>query len=72
MVCPISGGAAPVARDTGFLNPLPGAGLKTGGSIHAHQIESLDWAVRKASLVERAPPHIVDQVIECLISVLED
>lgn len=46
--------------------------LKTDGSIHAHQIQSLDWAVRKASLVERAPPHVVDQVIECLMSVLEE
>jgi mRNA interferase ChpB len=72
MVCPISGGSAPVARDTGFLVPLLGAGLKTDGSIHAHQIKSLDWAVRKASLVERAPPHIVGQVLECLMSVLEE
>ena len=29
-------------------------------------------AVRKASLVERASPHIVGQVIECLMSVLEE
>jgi mRNA-degrading endonuclease toxin of MazEF toxin-antitoxin module len=37
MVCPISGGTAQVARDTGFLIPLLGTGLKTDGSIHAHQ-----------------------------------
>lgn len=72
MVCPISGGAAPVARDTGFLVPLLGAGLKTDGCVHAHQIKSLDWAVRKASLIERAPPHIVSQVLGCLMSVLEE
>ncbi len=72
MVCPISGGVSAVARDTGFLVPLLGAGLKTDGSVHAHQIKSLDWAVRKATFVERAPPHIVSQVLECLVSVLEE
>jgi hypothetical protein len=37
-----------------------------------HQIKSLDWAVRKASLVERTSQHIVNQVLECLMSVLEE
>jgi mRNA interferase ChpB len=72
MVCPISGAAALVARDSGFLVPLLGAGLKTDGGIHAHQIKSLDWAIRKASLVEKAPTHLVSQVLECLQSVLEE
>jgi mRNA interferase ChpB len=72
MVCPISGGVSAVARDTGFLVPLLGAGLKTDGSVHAHQIKSLDWAVRKATLIEHAPQHIVSQVLECLVSVLEE
>ena len=72
MVCPISGGVSAVARDTGFLVPLLGAGLKTDGSVHAHQIKSLDRAVRKATLAERAPPHIVSQVLECLVSALEE
>ena len=72
MVCPISGGVSAVARDTGFLVPLLGAGLKTDGSVHAHQVKSLDWAIRKATLVERAPQHIVNQVLECLVSVLEE
>jgi len=70
-VCPISGGIASTARDTGFLVPLLGAGLKTDGSVHAHQIKSLDWAARKATLIERAPTHIIEQVLECLVSVLE-
>jgi mRNA interferase ChpB len=54
------------------LVSLLGAGLKTDGCVHAHQIKSLDWVIRKASLVERAPPYIVSQVIECLMSVLEE
>jgi mRNA interferase ChpB len=70
-VCPISGGIASTARDTGFLVPLLWAGLKTDGSVHAHQIKSLDWAARKATLVELAPTHIIKQVLECLVSVLE-
>lgn len=72
MVCPISGGTAPAAREGGFLVPLLGAGLKTDGCVHAHQIKSLDWATRKANLVERAPAYIVSQVLECLLSVLEE
>jgi mRNA interferase ChpB len=72
MVCPISGGVAAVARESGFLVPLMGSGLRTDGSVHAHQIKSLDWKARKASIVERAPADIVNQVLECLLSVLED
>lgn len=72
MVCPISGGVAAVARESGFLVPLMGSGLRTDGSVHAHQIKSLDWKARKASIVERATADIVNQVLECLLSVLED
>lgn len=71
LVCPISRGTASTARDTGFLVPLLGAGLKTDGNVHAHQIKSLDWAARKAARIECAPPHIIEQVLECLVSVLE-
>lgn len=72
LVCPISGGVAAVARESGFLIPLMGSGLRTEGSVHAHQVNSLDWKARKASLVERAPPKIVNAVLECLVAVLED
>jgi mRNA interferase ChpB len=73
LVCPISGGVATVARESGFLIPLMGSGLRTdGSSVHAHQLKSLDWKARKASLVERAPPEIVNAVLECLVAVLED
>lgn len=72
LVCPISGGAAAMSRESGFLVPLMGSGLRTDGSVHVHQVKSLDWTTRKASLVERAPPEIVNPVLECLIAVLED
>ena len=71
MVCPISGGAAEVARAAGFLVALTGLGLRTDGQVHAHQIKSLDWASRRASKVERAPAEVVQEVLDCLQSVLD-
>ena len=72
MVCPISGGAAYVARETGFLISLTGTGTRTDGSIHVHQLKSLDFTARKARFIERAPVEIINQVIDCISSVLED
>ena len=72
MVCPISGGSASVARDTGFLISLMGLGLKTDGCVHAHQLKSLDWVMRNAKLIEKAPDEIVHQILDCLIAGLED
>lgn len=72
MVCPISGGAAEVARNSGFLISLMGFGLHTDGSVHVHQIKSLDWAARKATFVEKVPDVIIQQVLDCLAAVLED
>ena len=71
MVCPISGGAANAARSAGFLVSLMGFGLRTDGQVHAHQIKSLDWASRQATLVESAPDAVVQEVLACLHSVLE-
>ena len=71
-VCPISGGVASAARESGFLIPLIGYGLRTDGSVHAHQVKSLDWETRKARKIEQAPPDLVSQVLDCLIAVLED
>ncbi len=72
MVCPISGGMAAVAREAGFLISLTGAGTRTDGTIHAHQLKSLDFVARKARFIERAPIEIVNQVTDCILSVLEE
>lgn len=72
MVCPISGGTAEVARNSGFLIPLMGSGLLTDGSIHAHQLKTLDWTARRADFVERVPDLILQEVLDCLIAVFED
>jgi mRNA interferase ChpB len=71
MVCPISGGAAETARSAGFLVSLMGQGLRTDGQIHAHQIKTLEWESRQATLVERVPELLVQEVLECLRSVLD-
>jgi mRNA interferase ChpB len=72
MVCPISGGTAEVARNSGFLVSLMGFGLRTDGSIHTHQLKSLDWAARQAAFVEKVPDVILQEVLDCLITVFED
>ena len=71
MVCPISGGVAEHARSAGFLIYLMGLGLCTDGQVHAHQIKSLEWATRRATLVERVPDVVMQEVLGCLQSVLE-
>jgi len=49
-----------------------GAGLQTHGTVHAHQLKSLDWAARQAKFVEKVPDNIVQEVLDCLIAVFED
>ena len=71
MVCPISGGAAEVARNSGFLISLMGSGLRTDGSVHAHQLKSMDWAARQAAFVEKVPDTILEAVQDCLLAVFE-
>jgi len=72
MVCPISGGAAELARSSGFLISLMGCGLRTDGSVHAYQLKSLDWAARQASFVEKVPVVIMEEVLGCLTAVFDD
>lgn len=72
MVCPISSGLAAVARESGFLIPLMGTGSKLHGSVHAHQLKTIDWEARNAKLVEKAPSSLVQEVVDCIIPVLED
>ena len=71
MVRPVSVGLADVTRSAGFLVSLMGLGLRTDDQVHAHQVKSLDWAARQASLVEKAPDSVVQEVLVCLQSVLD-
>jgi mRNA interferase ChpB len=72
MVCPISGGAAHVAREAGFLVSLMEQGLRTDGSVLIHQLKSQDWATRNAKFVEKVPATIMQEVLDCLVTVFED
>ena len=72
MVCPIFGGASEIAHHSGFLVSLMGCGLRTYGSVHAHQLKSLDWAARRASFVEKVPDSLLQEVLGCLAAVFED
>ena len=70
-VCPISGGLAFRARESGFLISLSGCGTRTDGHIHAHQVKALDWSARKAKRIEAAPDWLVEQVLQCMSTVIE-
>ena len=72
IVCPVSQGAAEPARSGGFLVTLMGTGMRTVGNVHVHQVKSLDWEARAAKRIERAPQHVLDEVRQLLIAVLED
>ena len=69
--CPISGGLAAVARESGFLISLSGCGTRTDGHVHAHQVKALDWAARKAKKIETAPVWLVEQVLLCMSAVID-
>jgi mRNA interferase ChpB len=48
-----------------------GCGSRTDGTVHAHQLKSLDWAARQASFVEKVPDAILQEVLDCLIAVFD-
>ena len=70
-VCPVSVGLAVAARESGFLISLTGCGTRTDGHIHANQVKALDWAARKAKRIETAPDWLVEQVLQCMSTVIE-
>ncbi len=70
MCCPVSQGAADVARSRGTLVSLTGSGLDIQGSVHCHQLKSLDWRARKANLKEKAPAFVVEDVMARLETIL--
>jgi len=72
MVCPLSSGVATNARDAGFLVPMMGTGSRLHGSVHCHQVKTIDWEARKAAFFEKAPDVVLKEVIDCIIPVLED
>ena len=58
------------AKGYPFEVVLP-AGLKAKGAILADQIKSLDWRVRKAKLLCRVPPQVLDETLARLQALIE-
>lgn len=67
MLCPITN----TFRNFPFHVALP-AGLKLTGTIMVEQIKSVDYASRKAKLVEKAPRALVDEVLSILDACIYD
>ena len=70
MICPISQGAAAIARTHGTVVTLMGCGTDTQGAVHCHQLKSLDWRIRQAKFKEKVPQEINDEVAARLDSIL--
>ena len=62
VVVPITTGGN-FARMRGFAVSLSGAGTRTTGIIRCDQPRTLDLQARKAQRLERAPAHIVNEVL---------
>jgi mRNA-degrading endonuclease toxin of MazEF toxin-antitoxin module len=69
-VCPIKSGGFAV-RLAGFTVSLATTGLKTTGVVLCSQIRTLDLKERRGKRVERAPDHIIDEVMAVLLDILE-
>jgi mRNA interferase MazF len=46
-------------------------GLKATGAILADQIKSLDWRVRRARLLCRVPPEVVEETLARVLALIE-
>lgn len=64
--CPITN----QVKDFPFEVHLP-TGITTTGVVLADHIKSLDWRVRKAKFRERIPRHVVQEVLDTTITLLE-
>lgn len=62
VVVPITTGGN-FARTRGFAVSLSGTGMQTTGIVRCDQPRILDLSARNAQRLERAPDHIVDEVL---------
>lgn len=47
-------------------------GLKAAGAILADQVKSLDWRLRQAKFLCKAPEDVLDAVLDRIAALLED
>ena len=69
VVVPVTTGGA-FARARGFAVSLAGAGTRTAGVIRCDQPRTIDLTARKASLLERVPPSIMDEILAKLATII--
>jgi mRNA interferase ChpB len=70
MICPISQGAAALARTQGTVVTLMGSGTDTQGAVHCHQLKSFDWRTRGVRLKETVPHNIINDVLARIEAIL--
>lgn len=46
-------------------------GLKAKGAVLADQVKSLDWRVRKAKLLCRVPPEVLNETLGRVLALIE-
>jgi mRNA interferase ChpB len=62
LVAPITLGGN-LSRNTGFAVSLTAAGTRTQGIVQSEQLRTIDYRQRRATFVERAPLHIINEVL---------
>lgn len=72
LVAPITQGEGLNARKTGFAVTLMGSGTETQGIVVCDQIRTIDARARKSQFVERVNKTVIDEVLDCVRSILED
>lgn len=66
MVCPIS------RTNRGFPLHVPlDKRTKTGGVIMCEQVKSLDIKARHAGFLEKAPPDLVEEILDIILGFIE-
>jgi mRNA interferase MazF len=65
VLCPITS----QVKGYPFEVALP-VGLPVSGAILADQVKSLDWRARKAALIKKLPPAIVNQACDLLVALI--
>jgi len=62
LVVPITLGGN-LSRNTGFAVSLAAAGTRTQGVVQSEQLRTIDYRRRQATFVERAPRHVINEVL---------
>lgn len=70
MIIPVTQGGD-FARYAGFAVTLMGSGAETQGVLIANMMRSVNLQARKATLIEKVDPAIVDEVVAKLLPIIE-